>query len=51
MDKKHRKRNFFQEFFGLTEDEEKHIKEDGYDVWNFDEEELEDDDYYAEDDE
>lgn len=33
----------------LTEDERKAIKEDNYDYWNFEEEDLEEDDYYAED--
>ena len=35
---------------GLDENEIKHVKEDGYDVWNFDEEELEEDDFYYDDD-
>lgn len=36
--------------YGLDDAEKEHIKKDGYDPWNFDEEELEDDDYYNEDD-
>lgn len=37
--------------YGLSEEERKNVKKSRYDVWNFEEEELEDDDYYSEDDE
>ena len=36
--------------YGLSDDEMKHVKNEDYDPWNFDEEDLEDDDYYNEDD-
>jgi len=36
--------------YGLNDDEKKLVKEDGYDPWNFDEEDLEEDDYYNDDD-
>ena len=35
--------------YGLNDDEKKLVKEDGYDPWNFDEEDLEEDDYYNDD--
>jgi hypothetical protein len=36
--------------YGLDENECKVLKQDNYDYWNFDEEDLEEDDYYVEDD-
>ena len=39
-----------KDLYGLDEAEIKHVKEDGYDPWNFEEEELEEDDFYSEDD-
>lgn len=34
----------------LNEEQKEEIKKGNYDAWNFEEEELEDDDYYFEDD-
>lgn len=36
--------------YGLTDQEKEHVKNDDYDPWNFEEEDLEEDDYYNEDD-
>ena len=36
--------------YGLDSNERKAMKQDNYDYWNFDEEDLEEDDYYVEDD-
>lgn len=36
--------------YGLDKNECKVLKQDNYDYWNFDEEDLEEDDYYVEDD-
>ncbi len=36
--------------YGLDEDEKKLVKEGTYDPWQFEEEDLDEDDYYAEDD-
>lgn len=35
---------------GLSEFQKEEVKKGNYDSWNFDEEELEDDDYFNEDD-
>ena len=35
--------------WNLDDNEIDHIKEEGYDTWNFEEEDLEEDDYYSED--
>ena len=44
-----------QEAFGLfsfiNEQEKEEVKKGNYDPWNFEEEDLEEDDYYSEDDE
>lgn len=40
----------YKEVYGLNDDEISHIKKEGYDVWNFEEEDKEEDDYYSEDD-
>lgn len=37
--------------FGLSDEEKEAMKNGGYEPFNFEEEELEDDDYYDEDDE
>lgn len=36
--------------FGLSEDEKKLVRSGQYDPWNFEEEELDEDDYYYDDD-
>jgi len=36
--------------FGLNDNEKKEIEKGNYEPWNFEEEELEEDDYYSEDD-
>jgi len=36
--------------YGLDEDEKKLVKEGAYDPWEFEEEDMDEDDYYAEDD-
>ena len=36
--------------YGLDSNERKAIRQEQYDYWNFDEEDLEEDDYYVEDD-
>ena len=36
--------------YGLDEDEKKLVKEGVYDPWEFEEEDTDEDDYYAEDD-
>lgn len=36
--------------YGLDSNECKAMRQEQYDYWNFDEEDLEEDDYYAEDD-
>lgn len=35
---------------GLSEFQKEEVKKENYDTWNFDEEELEDDDFFNEDD-
>ena len=50
-DKKRKSDKDLKSFWGLDDNESKEVKEGNYDTWNFDEEELEDDDYYNEDDE
>ena len=49
--KKIKKNNKNNNFWNLDENEIRASKENGYDLWNFEEEELEEDDYYYEDDE
>ena len=36
--------------YGLDSNERKAMRQEQYDYWNFDEEDLEEDDYYVEDD-
>jgi len=36
--------------FGLNDNEKKEVEKGNYNSWNFEEEELEEDDYYYEDD-
>lgn len=38
------------ENYGLDEQQREEVKKGNYDPWNFEEEDLEDDDYYYEDD-
>ena len=38
-------------FWGLSDEEANEVKKGNYDPWNFEEEDLEEDDYYYEDDE
>lgn len=42
-----RERDF--DAYGLTEDEKKIARREGYDPWDFDEEEMDEDSYYNED--
>ena len=36
--------------YGLDEDEKEEVRNGNYDPWNFDDDEIEDDDYYSEED-
>lgn len=48
VNNKKQEKGFFN--YGLDSNERKAMKRDDYDYWNFDEEDLEEDDYYVEDD-
>lgn len=39
-----------ENLYGLDEWEKEKVKKENYDPWNFEEEDLEEDDYYNEDD-
>ena len=50
-DKKKKSDKDLKGFWGLDDNESDLVKKGRYDTWNFDEEDLEEDDYYSEDDE
>ena len=48
--KQEKKKNKKESIWGLDDNERREMKKGNYDPWNFEEEELEDDDYNFEDD-